>query len=780
MRSHHVALPALLVVPLLVLLVSGCNLIKIEFGDETPVPVSRPATSASPALAPTPTPAPPPTPRPAPTAAPAALVPPAPAPTAAPVARAPTPQPAPSPSSGLSLPAANDPLPSWPVSRPPKPPPPPPGTRQSATGKITVGQTVTVASTEVPPAGGQIEYTRPGDSVNGLKVTVPANAYPDKRAFKVSYAPVIGVTFKDFKAASPLITVDNGGGYSGEMMRLTVPVTLAPGEFAMGFLYDDKTGKLEGLPLLAMSASSVTVGTYHYSNVIISVIDSIPLKKDIDSGFRPGIDDWQFVNRGSYIEPGGHCAGQALTALWYYVTQPDGKDLTLYDRYDNNRLTPATPEIWEDDSYGYRFASVIQKDINWDSFANKLQENLAGVDDELTFKAFAYSMQLTGEPQEVGLFSSKGGGHDMIGYCIKDNQIYIADPNYPGDNDRRIEFVNGKFKPYNSGANEKEIKAGRGKAYETIQYAAKTATVDWSLIARRWAEVKSGTIGNDRFPKYTLGYVDKDGNVQPLNNGTVIAISPVRIGNLEEGIRIAIYRDGQKLNPDASGRFTLVPGDNKLGFAVYGKVGKDWEYVDFRYVTVRYESGTPTPTPTATPTPTTGRGPPWVLKKTEASVEKFPEGYRGLSGFQVSGGLTATGSAKQADFCNGKNTEIVYQSSHSFSAAPPGRLTPGQMVPVTGTASVKAAGGCIGVPGNLEYTGYVYTGISLQLAFQSASPYGTVEVRYNTATQPSPPPKSQAIDWKVPNGSRGQEMVVTYSAGTIGGNSSTMYTYAWE
>ncbi|MDO8531772.1 MAG: hypothetical protein Q7T26_06350, partial [Dehalococcoidia bacterium] len=177
---------------------------------------------------------------------------------AAPTAPSASPAPAPARSGPavLGVPAANDPLPSWPVSRPPKPPPPPSGTGEPVTGKISVGQTVTVASTEVPPAGGQIEYTRPGDSVNGLKVTVPANAYPDKRTFKVSYAPVTGATFKDFKAVSPLITVDNGGAYSNEMMKMTVPVKLAPGEFAMGFLYDDKTGKLEGLPLLAMSASS--------------------------------------------------------------------------------------------------------------------------------------------------------------------------------------------------------------------------------------------------------------------------------------------------------------------------------------------------------------------------------------------------------------------------------------------------------------------------------------------------------------------------------------------
>lgn len=770
MKSHHVALPALFMVPLLVLLISGCNFIETETGDTTPVPQAAPTQ----ATAPTATPRSP---------APIAVS----APTATPAARTPTPQPAPSPSSGLYLPAPDDPLPSWPASRPPTPPTPPPDTRQSATGKITVGEPVAVTQTEVPASGGEIEYTRSGDPLSGLTVTVPANAYPDKRTFKVSYAPVTGATFKDLKAVSPLITVDNGGGYSSEMMKMTVPVKLAPGEFAMGFLYDDRTGKLEGLPLLATSASSVTVGAHHFSNIFISAIDSMLLKKDIDSGFRPGIDDWQFVNRGSFIAPGGHCAGQALTALWYYVNQPDGKDLALYDRYDNNGLKPATPQLWEDDSYGYRFASVIQKDIDWDSFANKLAENLAGVDDELTFKAFAYSMQITGEPQEVGLFSSKGGGHDMIAYRIKDNQLYIADPNYPGNNDRRIDFVDSKFKPYNSGANKKEIDAGNGKAYDIIQYAAKTATVDWSLIARRWAEVKNGTIGNDLFPKYTLAYIDKDGKRQALTDGTVIAVNPVFIGASGAGIGSAVYRDGQPLNPDASGRRTLVPGENKLGFAVLGKVrtrvvvdgvAKDvesWEYVDFRYVTVRYESGAPKPT--ATPTPTPGIRPGWVLKNTETGTRVDPEGERGFFSNHVSGGLSATGGAKLEDSCpphDGTMTETSFESSHSFSAAPPARLTPGETVPVTATASVKVSGGCS------QISGTVSTGISLELAFQGASPYGSVEVRYDARTEPSPPSKSAALNWLVPNGSRGFEMVVKYFASTPGGYAETKFTYEWQ
>ena len=59
----------------------------------------------------------------------------------------------------------------------------------------------------------------------------------------------------------------------------------------------------------------------------------------------------------------------------------------------------------------------------------------------------------------------------MICYRIKDGNLYISDPNYPGNTERRIAYANGNFQPYNSGANADEIAAGHGKAYSTIQYS---------------------------------------------------------------------------------------------------------------------------------------------------------------------------------------------------------------------------------------------------------------------------------------------------------------------
>jgi len=65
-------------------------------------------------------------------------------------------------------------------------------------------------------------------------------------------------------------------------------------KFAMGFFYDADIKKLSGMNIISSDASSITLGTRHFSDFVISMIPKARLKSDIDSGFRPGIDDWQF------------------------------------------------------------------------------------------------------------------------------------------------------------------------------------------------------------------------------------------------------------------------------------------------------------------------------------------------------------------------------------------------------------------------------------------------------------------------------------------------------
>jgi len=469
------------------------------------------------------------------------------------------------------------------------------------TGTLTVGPSIVAASRVVEPGGEVLTVAKAGDPLDGMVIEVPPGAHPSAVQYNVSSATVLQHTFGEhFHPATPLITIENGGGYAEELISVRIPVEVPPDHFAMAFYYDEANGTLEGIPSVVRDADSVTLVTRHFSKLLVSIVRNTVLddlvRKGIDSGFRPGGDDWQFVNRGSYIASAGHCAGQSLTALWYYCERPDGADPFLWDLYDNNGAKPATPGFWEDDSLGYRLASRVQVELgdSWMSFANQFMGGLAGANDEATFRAFAYAMLLTGEPQLVYIYATAGGGHAMIIYRVDAKGLHIADPNYPGNMERRIAYASGKFAPYNSGANADEIAAGHGKAYDLIGYVAKTATVDWNRIAHYWKGLKSGTVGYDRFPDYAVVVVADDGSETPLVDGFESKQENILIrvtGSIPIGTKA--FRDGVRLQPDADGRYPLEDGNNVIGISIWGDVNnnpqsRSYKYIDFQYFNIWY------------------------------------------------------------------------------------------------------------------------------------------------------------------------------------------------
>lgn len=513
---------------------------------------------------------------------------------------------APSRTAGVSAPEGPDagsrnrdpgePVISWPQVGPSAPPAPMPrGAGAPRTGTLTTGPEVALPARQVP-AGGRLDFvvSDPSHPLNGLRLEAPAGAYSRSRTWRVAAAPITASTFAGVRPVSPLVHVDNGGDISEELVRVRVPARVEPDEFAMGFYYDAAAGRLEGIPLVAADSSSVTVVTRHFSSFFVSaiktaVLDRLVTTGELDSGFRPGLDDWQFPNIGSAIAPGGHCAGQSLTALWYYVTRPDGPGVRLTNRYDRNGVHPGTPGFWYDDNQPYRLASTVQKSINWSSWENKLMTASAGMNDALTFRAFAYSMHATGEPQEVGIFSDSGG-HDMICYRIRDNVLYIADPNYPGNGDRRIVYdpARGRFTPYNSGANAEEIAAGRGVRYDTIQYAAKTATVDWRVMATEWRAMREGKAGNGRFPELPVICWGEDQREHTVTDSMVVDQNPLTISlRTPDGMQggLKLFRDTEGI-PNAPIR--LKPGLNTIGVLSLLRVRNKWCYVDYRSVPILY------------------------------------------------------------------------------------------------------------------------------------------------------------------------------------------------
>lgn len=490
--------------------------------------------------------------------------------------------------------------------------------KSGGTGTLSLGAPEELATENILPAGGMITVNNPANPLHAMEIIVPPGAYTAAKPFRVSSTPITGHTFGPlFQPLTPLITIDNGGAHAEESMMVQIPVQIPAGHFAMAFFYDEAQGKLEPMQLISVGTDSITVATRHFSSFTVtgiaqSVLDTY-LAAGIRSGFYPGVDDWSFVNRGSYIAPGGHCAGQSLGALWYFTEKTDGPG-HLWESYDNNYRDWRTLDFWQDDSYAYRFCSMLQKDIDWDSFSmdfwNEAQGrvwrfvdnqwklvNVPALSPAATRNLFALSMLLTDrEPQFVGIYSNAGGGHAMIVYAVTQDALHIADPNYPGDINRVIYFNNGAFDPYPSGDNWEEINAGRGKNYEHILYLAKSTVLPWDTIAERWLQAQYGAIGDTVFPNYQIKYLDDlTGDFQLLTEGQVVTQNKIRIAAVGDGtatIGNQIYKDGKLMTFDADWKVDLNPGDNLLGIGVLGQVGEKWKYVDFVYYNVIYNPET--------------------------------------------------------------------------------------------------------------------------------------------------------------------------------------------
>ena len=266
---------------------------------------------------------------------------------------------------------------------------------------------------------------------------------------EVSYQPIgEGSDLAGLKLISPLVQVENGGRVAEGAMSLRIPVQVPEGHFAMAFFYDEATGKLEGLPLLALDATSVTVATQHFSKMVVTAEEFSALEHmEVDTGFRPGKDTWRFQNQGTYRNPKGICWGMSVSSLYYYLEEPwqiGGE--RLWARYDNSlEKARYTPAYWQDDDLGLKVADAVQlgesgarRDRAFDVPQRLLEEARAAgqmldvrlTGDQMTFYSLVTALGITNQPQLVDVSTADGTmGHSVICYGVLSTTLYLADPN---------------------------------------------------------------------------------------------------------------------------------------------------------------------------------------------------------------------------------------------------------------------------------------------------------------------------------------------------------------
>jgi hypothetical protein len=513
---------------------------------------------------------------------------------------------------------------------------------------LTIGSFTDLSTSTIGTSVTTIKIAKPNTPVDGMEITVPANSYTTNPTLKIAYAEIKSHQLgSNFNPISPLISISLDGGYSNQLMSLTIPVTIPAGHIPLGFYVDEVTGKLEGIPFSSIGTNSITLLTRHFlpasklksgginlkstgilgANIIISSISESFLNGQpiISSGFKPGTDDWEFVNYGSYIAPGGQCAGQNMAAMWYYFEKKptEGK---LFDKFSDNA------NLWQDNRKGYRFCSVIHQDLQWDGlfvtiFDKYIDKNQAL--DRQKLLTIAGAMLITGEPQGIGIYRQTGrnaytgeleyGGHDLICYqvSVSSGKLYISDPNTPGTG-QTIDFSNNKFLPYMAKLNGNDV----ANPYPYVTYYAKTAYIEWNKIGKRWAEVIDNTIGTvspNNFPAYTIwakngaGFELKDGltvNIDTLRTQVICQTAELGYNIKNQNIiDHEIYdKNGKSISKqEGSGSaYTIFkPGPNIIGYYIIGfrkssikPDGNYWpKFVDFQWINVINIPLTITPNP---------------------------------------------------------------------------------------------------------------------------------------------------------------------------------------
>jgi len=503
------------------------------------------------------------------------------------------------------------------------------GGQAPVTGSLSLGDMQVLAVASVGNQGGQIRIEPAGSELNGMLIDVPQDAYPGEITFTVGETPILSHTFgEDFTPASPLITIDNGQVFADQPLLVTIPIEKTDDEFAMGFYYDRQTGTLEGIPFVSLSNQEIVLYTAHFSDFVISKVQKGRIVDTIDTGFTPGVDDFQIINYGSYYAPRGHCAGMSIAAMYYYnnIKSQGEMEIPLWGRFDNERhITGAkpTPDLIWDDASVIRLSSVLQVRKRWfepwerairigsPEADLRMYHYYLARDDELTYYAFVYSMQMTQQPQFIAIMQSQAlrrpgeevGGHAMIAYKIEKNKIFVADPNFRGNKDKYIELERKvgqvpSFGLYKTGLTAEDTSL----LFDRVGYFGLSALIDDRVAAHYWGEVLSGSVvAQDLFPSdvniEVAVDIDNDGKViyRDLVDGLVLDAAGIarvdphgsiyfRIKEPDDLNLVAFYLGDQLVKSfrDQSMRvWDLEEGEIDIGIAHFRYLELESEHLQF-------------------------------------------------------------------------------------------------------------------------------------------------------------------------------------------------------
>lgn len=419
---------------------------------------------------------------------------------------------------------------------------------RSASSSITVDAALVLANRiSVPASGGQVVVDRPESALHGLTIEVLAESFSTSTEWTIIEEPHVSPGLPTgMTQVGPAFRVRNGRGFADDIFVLKIPVDVEAEEVPVAFFYDPVTGIFELIPPLGLDEEKgqLWVMTRHVSadnllrpeaggaafaraagssirrndvveqpfgEVTILTVKPSPtgLLGEAHTSFAPGVDDWEFPNRGSYLSPNGFCGGSTITAMHHHYAFKSSKG-SLFELYDE------IEDAWEDSGRGIRLASVVQEAVDWDAYTKHiLRSSMVPVGGEYSLPyiqavSLATAIQLTGLPQLVGIHTHTwGAGHALVAYGFRDGVFLVADPNAPGEN-REIRWGGShwvwgdEWEPFSFSARLD----GPVHIYTRVVPVGVSTLVDIKALEGYWQQFDDGTIGDDIFPAGDLQFRD--------------------------------------------------------------------------------------------------------------------------------------------------------------------------------------------------------------------------------------------------------------------------------
>jgi|GEM_PF-7038456 len=416
----------------------------------------------------------------------------------------------------------------------PRPDPPGPGAPPAVDESV-------IATQPVGPSGGEITVNKSGSSLNGVRLSFDSGALPTSVSVTLREIPTTQLSIPDgMMARSPGLGISASVGRAAAGVTVRFPISASADELLMVGLANGTTGAVTILPTIRQERDAITalVPSLDGSGVVAPVASTVSrslaasalaaetpgsvlllvsineelLARDFDSGYRPGVDDWDFprmpiadlafAKRPSDASMPFAAAddGMISTSLWYYVNRRKQGAPPLNGSTQLMAGQPLSSRA------GIRWATLAGKDVpdinqmggllvrEWNEWASEDRGRFLW----LQFQGIKALMLTTFErPVPVVLLDTDNpdefntDSHPLaIAFRTTGNTLHIA---WPGDPGRtiQVEFSEQGMKPFtlsNANGTAMTVRAIGGVHYVNL--------VNDAALAGQWPRVANGTIGD--------------------------------------------------------------------------------------------------------------------------------------------------------------------------------------------------------------------------------------------------------------------------------------------